>query len=62
MEREISSNAPIGYYMYEYPKEEQEKRGNFGAKVFFYHSHFDFKTPNFGVNNQLYEDHHWIGR
>jgi len=62
MEREISSNAPIGYYMYEYPKEEQEKRGNFGAKVFFYHSHFDFQTPNFGVNNQLYEDHHWIGR
>lgn len=62
MEREISSNAPIGYYMYEYPKEVQEKRGQFGAKVFFYHASFHFDTPNFAVNSQLYTDYHWISR
>lgn len=54
------SNTPIGHYCYPYADTLQEKRGNFGAKVFFYRA--QFLTGKVKLQTKLYTDYAWIAR
>jgi hypothetical protein len=54
------SHTPLGFYCYEYPKPIQEKRKQFGAKVFYYRSQA-LQTP-VKLETKLYTDYAWIGR
>ena len=60
VDRWFISNAPLGHYMYSYPKELQEQRKAFGAKVFFYRSQFIKGTVK--LNTKLYKDFAWVAR
>jgi hypothetical protein len=53
-------NAPIGHYQYEYSKEVQQKRGQFGAKVFFYNCAMMEGTVK--LETKLYTDYAWVTR
>lgn len=52
--------APAAHFCYEYPKAVQEKRGNFGAKVFYYRT--QFLAPAIRLETKLYKDYAWIAR
>lgn len=54
------SNSPSGHYCYEYPPEMQQKRGNFGAKVFFYRA--QLIAGDVKLETRLYTDYAWIAR
>ncbi len=54
------SNAPLGYYCYEYPPELQKARNQFGAKIFFYRS--EFIAGNVKLETRLYKDYAWVSR
>jgi hypothetical protein len=58
--RYFIGNAPVGHYCYEYPKALQEKRGNFGAKVFFHRAQLISGTVK--LQTKLYTDYAWIAR
>ena len=52
------SNAPIGYYCYEYPEEIQKARNQYGAKVFFYRA--QLIAGNIKLETKLYKDYAWV--
>lgn len=54
------SNAPIGHYCYAYPSALQEKRNNFGAKVFFYRA--QLLRGKVKLQTKLYTDYAWVAR
>jgi hypothetical protein len=54
------SNAPIGHFCYEYPSAIQEKRKNFGAKVFFYRA--QWLRGKVRLQTKLYTDYAWVAR
>lgn len=54
------SNAPIGHYCYAYPPELQKKRGQYGAKVFFYRC--QLISGHMVLETKLYRDYAWIAR
>lgn len=54
------SNAPIGYVCYAYPKEMQQQRKQYGAKVFFYRA--QLIEGNMKLETRLYTDMAWISR
>jgi len=54
------SNAPQGHYIYAYPKDLQEKRGQYGAKVFFYRC--QHIVGNIKLETKLYTDYAWVSR
>ena len=54
------SNAPIGHISYDYPQEVQQKRNQFGAKVFFSRAQFIQGTVK--LNTKLYTDYAWVAR
>jgi hypothetical protein len=59
-EPQFFGNAPDGHYCYEYPKEMQEKRKNFGAKVFFFRA--QAYSTKLGLETKLYTDYAWVAR
>ena len=58
--RYFISNSPQGHYCYKYSPQLQEKRGDFGAKVFFYRS--QLITGSVKLETKLYTDYAWIAR
>jgi hypothetical protein len=54
------SNAPIGYYCYEYPEEIQKVRNQYGAKVFFYRA--QLIAGSIKLETKLYKDYAWVTR
>mmetsp|Transcript_7409 Transcript_7409/g.12462 ORF Transcript_7409/g.12462 Transcript_7409/m.12462 type:complete len:282 (+) Transcript_7409:98-943(+) len=54
------SNAPIGHVCYAYPKEMQQQRKQYGAKVFFYRA--QLIEGNMKLETRLYTDMAWISR
>lgn len=54
------SNAPFGHYCYAYPPELQKKRGEYGAKVFFYRC--QLIAGQMVLETKLYRDYAWIAR
>jgi len=54
------SNAPIGYVCYAYPKEMQQQRKQYGAKVYFYRA--QLIEGNMKLETRLYTDMAWISR
>lgn len=54
------SNAPIGYVSYAYPKEMQQQRKQYGAKVYFYRA--QLIEGNLKLETRLYTDMAWISR
>ena len=58
--RYFISNAPLGHFCYEYPKEIQEKRKQFGAKVFYYRC--QFLQGSIKLETRLYKDYAWVAR
>lgn len=58
--RYFISNAPIGHVCYPYPADMQKKRGEYGAKVFFYRAQLIQGTIK--LETRLYTDYAWIGR
>jgi large subunit ribosomal protein L46 len=58
--RWFMSNAPVGHYCYEYPQTIQEKRNNFGAKVFYYRA--QVLSGSIKLQTKLYTDYSWIAR
>lgn len=58
--RYFLSNSPIGHLIYEYPEAIQKKRGEYGAKVFFYRA--QLIQGNIKLETRLYTDYAWIGR
>lgn len=52
------SNAPIGYYCYEYPEEIQKARNQYGAKVFFYRA--QLIAGSIKLETKLYKDYAWV--
>jgi large subunit ribosomal protein L46 len=54
------SNAPIGYYCYEYPEEIQKARNQYGAKVFFYRA--QLIAGSIKLETKLYKDYAWVTR
>lgn len=53
-------NSPIGHYVYAYPKEIQQQRKQYGAKVFFYRA--QLIEGNMKLETRLYTDMAWISR
>jgi large subunit ribosomal protein L46 len=58
--RWFMSNAPVGHYCYEYPQAIQEKRNNFGAKVFYYRA--QVLSGSIKLQTKLYTDYAWVAR
>ena len=58
--RYFISNAPIGHICYPYPEAMQQKRGEYGAKVFFYRAQLIQGTIK--LETRLYTDYAWVGR
>ena len=54
------SNAPIGHYCYAYPPDIQEKRGEYGAKVFFWRC--QIIAGSVKLETRLYKDYAWVAR
>jgi large subunit ribosomal protein L46 len=51
-------NAPIGVHCYKYPEELQQKRKQYGAKVFFFRA--QFVSGAVQLERRLYKDHVWV--
>jgi hypothetical protein len=51
---------PVGHFCYEYPKEVQEKRKNFGAKIFFFRA--QNMSQQLKLERKLYTDYAWVAR
>ena len=60
VERWFVGNAPVGHYVYAYPKEMQKARGEYGAKVFYYRS--QLTAGNIKLETRLYTDFAWVAR
>lgn len=60
LNRWFISNAPMGHYCYAYPKELQQQRKQYGAKVFFYRS--QYLDGDIKLETRLYTDYAWIAR
>jgi hypothetical protein len=58
--RYFISNAPVGHICYAYPEAMQKKRGEYGAKVFFYRAQLIQGAVK--LETRLYTDYAWIGR
>lgn len=58
--RYFISNAPVGHVCYPYQEDMQKKRGEYGAKVFFYRAQLIQGTIK--LETRLYTDYAWIGR
>lgn len=58
--RYFISNSPVGHYCYAYPKEMQEQRKQYGAKVYFYRCQLIMGSVK--LETRLYTDYAWIGR
>ena len=54
------SNAPMGHVTYAYPKELQQQRQQYGAKVFFYRA--QLIEGSMKLETRLYTDMAWISR
>ena len=61
LDRYYISNVPMGHLIYEYPKELQEQRKQYGAKVFYYRCQL-INDANFKFETRLYKDFAWITR
>merc|ERR1711871_948718 len=53
-------NAPCGHVTYAYPPELQQKRQEYGAKVFFYRA--QLVAGNVKLETRLYTDYAWVPR
>jgi len=60
VDRWFVGNAPVGHYVYAYPLDMQQKRKEYGAKVFFYRA--QLISGNVRLETRLYTDYAWITR
>lgn len=55
------SGAPVGHYCYAYDEATQQKRKQYGAKVFFFREQL-LNDSKFRLETRLYTDYAWIRR
>jgi hypothetical protein len=60
LRRWFVSNSPAGHYCYAYPKEMQQQRKQYGAKVFFYRA--QLLEGSLRLETRLYKDYAWVAR